>query len=158
MTRGYFQGTLEDRLEHYTDRSGDCWLWTGTQRKGYGLVWCGPEYGQREAHIVTWELGHGGLGSAKGMVVRHTCDTPLCRRPSHLLTGTHADNVADKVARGRQPFGSKHGRAKVNEVMVIDLREKYATGAWSQKRLAHHFGISQANVCMIVNRKTWTHI
>ncbi|AYB69857.1 HNH endonuclease [Mycobacterium phage LittleLaf] len=146
-----------ERLEHYTDKSGDCWLWTGTQRKGYGLVWCGPEIGQREAHIVTWELENGGLGSAAGHVIRHTCDTPLCRKPSHLISGTHADNVADKIERGREARGSGHGLAKVNEASVLEIRERYAAGA-DQRTLARLFGVSQATISLIVNRKTWTHI
>ena len=157
MKRGYFQGTLRERMDHYTYKMKDCWRWTGTtDGKGYGLVWDGRRRANRYAHVVAWELEYG--EPAGDRVVRHDCDTALCVRPSHLLIGTHADNVADKVTRNRQSRGSQHGIAKLTEDKVLELRALYATGAWSQKRLARHFSIAQGNVSLIVNRKAWTHI
>lgn len=144
-------------MDHYTDTSGEHWMWTGTQDgKGYGLVWDGRVGKNRYAHVVAWELEYG--QSADGKVVRHDCDIPLCVRPTCLLIGTHADNVADKVGRNRQPKGSSHGIAKITEEQVLELRALYASEAWSQKRLAKRFGIAQGNVSLIVNRKAWAHI
>lgn len=151
-----FRGTLLERLEHYTDKSGDCWLWTGTQRNGYGLVYCGREWRQREAHIVTWELEHGGLGSAKGRIVRHTCDVPLCRRPSHLIIGTQADNMADMMRRGRACVGSARANAKLTEDQVVAIRYLLERGV-KQRVIAEQFGITQPNVSYIKNH-TWTHV
>jgi len=34
-------------------------------------------------------------------VVRHTCDNIKCINPSHLLGGTHLDNMNDRSKRGR---------------------------------------------------------
>jgi hypothetical protein len=45
---------------------------------------------------------------AARLIVMHTCDTPLCVRPDHLVAGSHADNVADMVAKRRDNFGG-HG-------------------------------------------------
>jgi hypothetical protein len=60
-------------------------------------------------------------GNTKGLVVRHTCDNPLCINPDHLLIGTHNDNVQDKVNRGRQAKGTHNGRSKLTEPEVIDI-------------------------------------
>lgn len=77
-----------------------CWPWlNGRSGSGYGLVWWRGQ--KRYAHRVAWELANGQPIPA-GMLVRHRCDNPLCCRPSHLMLGRHADNMADMAARGRR--------------------------------------------------------
>jgi DNA invertase Pin-like site-specific DNA recombinase len=38
---------------------------------------------------------------------------------------------------------------------VEEIRQMYASGEWSQNRLARHFGISQTTVWSVVNHKTY---
>ena len=37
----------------------------------------------------------------EGLEVMHICDNPPCFRYDHLRIGTHADNMADRKAKGR---------------------------------------------------------
>jgi hypothetical protein len=75
-----------------------CWEWTGARdRDGYGV---------KKIDGRQWRVHRLAYMEATGedpgeLHVLHSCDNPPCYRPSHLRLGTNADNVADKVARGR---------------------------------------------------------
>lgn len=148
---------LEQRLRYYSPvgPADECWIWTGALNKGYGSMSM-PGSLKREAHIVAWEIANGEL--ANGRIVRHSCDNPPCTNPAHLFLGTHADNVADKVAKGRQSRGGNHGHAKLTDEQVCEIRDLYETGAWTQMDLAKIFHVSRPLVSLVVNRKLWSHI
>lgn len=76
-----------------------CLEWTGyTNVRGYGrIAFNGRTVG---AHRLAWELVNGPIPD--GMNVLHHCDNPPCCNVGHLFLGTHADNSADMVAKGRQ--------------------------------------------------------
>lgn len=107
----------------------------------------------RQAHVVTWEIVNG-RPLPQGKIIRHTCDTPACVNPAHLLVGTHADNVADKVSRMRQSFGETHGLTALSGADVDEIKERYNSGEY-QKDLAAEFGVSQSTISHIVNGVTW---
>lgn len=80
-----------------------CVEWVGRRSKyGYGCVTIDGE--RMLVHRSTY-IAISGLTPE---VVRHTCDNPSCYRFEHLLPGTHADNVADRVARGRSATGTRN--------------------------------------------------
>jgi len=91
----------------------------------------------------------------KGHMVRHTCDNPACINPSHLLAGTHQDNVDDKVRRGRQPRGESSGRAKLTESQVREIR-KLANP--SPTLLGRKYGVSDTTIIDIRKGKIWKHV
>ena len=105
----------------------DCILCSGRARSGpYGLKWHGGRL--YRAHRLAYAL-HNGLDPATlGGVVMHSCDNPLCVNPLHLSLGTHATNVADKVAKGRQSRGVSHGRSVLTEAQVGAVRMRYVKG------------------------------
>lgn len=83
------------------DTSGSCWLWTGPpMAKGYGYARLTGARRHTTAHRVAYMLATG-RPIPPGLLVRHSCDTPACVFPGHLLLGTHRDNVRDAVERGR---------------------------------------------------------
>lgn len=85
------------------------------------------------------------------MIVRHCCDNPSCVNVDHLTVGTHADNMRDMNERGR------NGLAKLTPYAVRWIRSHVQSGR-AQRDMVEMFGISEANVSMIVNRKTWRHV
>lgn len=117
-----------------------CWLWLGpTNQDGYGF------YSTRAAHRVSHEIANGPI--PQGMSVLHRCDNPPCVNPAHLFLGTQADNVADCVSKGRR------ATKLVPEVVAV-IRRRCADGE-RQRAVAREFGVSDATVSLIVNRKTW---
>ena len=71
------------------DKSGDCWVWTGTRDvQGYGKFWGGQE--KVLAHRVAYELLVGPIPA--DLVVDHLCFNPPCVNPRHLRVVTRLDN------------------------------------------------------------------
>lgn len=88
----------------------------------------------------------------EGLVVRHTCDNPLCINPDHLLTGTKADNAADCVSRERTPRGAKNGQVKLTEAQVLEifaLQDKHTA-------TARRFGVSEKAIRKIRSGENWS--
>lgn len=55
----------------------------------------------------------------KDMVVMHSCDNPCCVNPSHLLIGTHGDNMQDKVNKGRARGNTYSTSKGVTKEMLV---------------------------------------
>ena len=71
-------------------------------RHGYGTTRV-KRFGQRVnlAHRIAWIDAHGMLPPAETPLILHQCDNRACVNPDHLYAGTAADNMRDKVGRGR---------------------------------------------------------
>ena len=82
---------------------------------------------------------------------RHTCDNPRCVNIAHLKPGTHADNMRDKVKRGRAPCCDWHGMTKLSWEQVRAIRASSAKGV----DLAKQYGISPKHVSRIKRNETW---
>ena len=89
-----------------------CWVWTGGKcGDGYGSFRLGM--GMLKAHRISWVLSHGQIPhdeSSHGLCVCHRCDVKTCCRPDHIFLGTHNDNMADMVnkGRGKHVCGDEH--------------------------------------------------
>lgn len=160
---------IEERFWAKVDKSGECWVWTGAVGGwGYGKFWSGGGKGRCMcASRMAWELTHGPIPT--GMQVLHHCDNPPCVRPEHLFLGTNADNVRDKVSKGRQPRGAavkvrpprhtgeKHPQAKLTESGVRLIREKLAQGM-TNASIAREMGVSYSTVSLIRRGRIWREV
>ena len=133
-----------------------CWLWTGAlMPNGYGQLGIGPVSDHRHvyAHRYAWEITHGPI--PEEIQVLHRCDVRhCCRAIDHLFLGTPGDNMDDKVAKGRQLKGEDNPGAKLTAEQVLEIRVKRTQGV-SQAELAAEYGVSQASISLIHQRKNW---
>lgn len=135
----------------------ECWEYQGgCSSNGYGSIKIRP-LGSRHTHRVTMEYWLG-RPLATHEHVMHSCDNPPCCNPRHLSVGTHADNVADKMAKGRHIKGESHGQNVLTEDQVRLIRRRYAEGGVTQTELGNEYGVAQGHISSIVLRRTWRHI
>lgn len=85
----------DERLARQTDRTGDCWNWTGSiSSGGYGTLTVHGLF--KYAHRLAWELDHGPIPD--GLVIDHKCRNRRCVRPDHLHVVTTKENAENTVA------------------------------------------------------------
>lgn len=152
VCRGVQFMELSERFWSKVERRGpdECWLWQASlYPRGYGQFWLdGAMHG---SHRISYVLANGPIPN--GLCVCHACDVRSCVNPRHLFLGTQADNMADKVAKGRTPIlrGERNGRAKLTAVQVEEIRLSTA----SRAELARRYGVTQAAIGKIVRRESW---
>jgi hypothetical protein len=130
---------------------GECWEYSGSRDpNGYPRAHR-RRLGEQWAHRVAWIEVNGPI--PEGMFVLHICDNPPCIRPEHLHLGTQADNMADKVARGRQSYGES-GNAVLTEDDVRLIRWLLSEG-YTQKEIAQQFSVRQPRISNISRGKSW---
>lgn len=129
----------------------ECWEWKGyLTEAGYGQIKIDGQ--AKSCHRTAVEA----LGVRLGPddVVMHTCDNPPCCNPRHLVVGTHAQNVADRVAKHRSARGAANGRALLTEEQVRSIKK-------DDRRLvdvAKDYGVSVSTISLIRRGKNWAHV
>lgn len=95
------------RFRKYAVRGDGCWAWRGSvktdpRKRGYGQLQIQRENVRKwyRAYVLSWEIENR-RDWPNGAIARHSCDNPNCVNPAHISPGSHMDNVADKMARGR---------------------------------------------------------
>jgi hypothetical protein len=130
-----------------------CWMWTGAVIHSAGSIY--GRFRDELAHRASFRSFKGPIPS--GHLVRHTCDTPLCVNPDHLLSGTQADNMRDARERGRTARGESLFWAKLTAQKVRDMRAMRLTGA-TYPTLGLVFGVSQQTAWDACTGRTWRHV
>lgn len=140
--------SLVERLLSRTTAVGECLIWTGClNTDGYARVSHKGNSNGKVHRIIYQELHP--EEDVSGKVIRHTCDTPSCINPQHLLSGTPTDNAVDKCVRGRDVL------AKLTEEQALQIRALYSTGSYTQKELGNLFNINHRTVHYVIKHKTY---
>lgn len=146
----------EKNFWNKVDKAGECWEWTGGfSGNGYGSFKIKklPINVSVGSHLFSYILHNGRV--AEGRVVMHSCDNKKCVNPDHLSLGSHADNVADKVAKKRHARGETNGRAKITLDDANDIRDRFKNETITKRALASEYGIDESTVRLILLGRIW---
>lgn len=153
--------TLKERIEDkvYYCTSG-CWVWTGYVNYVGRPVLTMMKNGQKKivtAARVSWIGFRGDIPN--GLFVCHHCDNPMCVNPHHLFLGTHQDNMADKVKKGRHKIVVKwiSSKRKLTPIFVGIIREGYELG-YNMADMARYFKVGHNTIKDAARRKTYKEI
>ena len=162
-------GRRIDRLRFlygaFQHNSDECLIWPFSKTEaGYPIFdtikgWAGET---AMAHRLVCEMRAGrrlrGRNDANPEVVMHTCDTPSCINPAHLLVGTDADNLWDCREKDRHSRGERNGHSRITDEDVLTIRALKASGAATTKQLATRYGLNERHVRFIVSGGCWKHL
>ncbi len=151
---------LIDKFWKNVDKKSDneCWMWIGNRSARYGKM--GYKYKIYRPHRFSYMI-HNKLDTIpEGMCVCHKCDHPFCVNPDHLFLGTQLENIEDKVKKNRCQHmnGETNGNAKLKDDDIIQIRELYADGMFSQKQLSDKFGVTSPMIGFIVRGENWKEV
>lgn len=134
------------------NKTETCWIWVGAlDRLGYGNFWFkGKNW---LAHRIAYLLYTGPI--LNGLHVLHNCDTRRCVNPKHLRLGTHAENMQDKVFRGRSKRGSLAKTAKYTETQIIEVFELREQGL-KHREISAKTGIPMGLIGNVLTGKHWS--
>lgn len=142
----------EKQLEKFwsrVDKSGDCWIWTGTKIRGYGAASLQTSF---YAHRISYFLAND-IDPGESMVC-HKCDTPACVNPDHLWLGDDLDNQQDSISKKRHSHGETSGNVKLAEEIVKAILASSESGLI----LAKKYGISPQTISDIRCGRSWKHL
>lgn len=131
----------------------ECFVWVGGRNpKGYGMFHGIP------SHRFAWMLAYHPIPD--GQCVCHDCDNPSCVNPCHLFLGSHADNVADRVSKGRsaKQAGDLHPQRKLSSDDVRAIRKIREEKSMTVRAAAEMYGVSIGTVEQLVRRTTWKNV
>jgi len=131
---------------------------------GYGKAYNG--LGQEGTHRISWKIHKGPI--PEGHDVLHHCDNPACWEPLHLWTGTHRENMLDKMRKGRSgnekrrgrkgPLlgvrGERHPASVLTEEQAREIKSAKDTGM-KGTYVARKYGVSRSLVYGIWSGDNW---
>jgi hypothetical protein len=136
----------------------ECWEWQASTNRGYGQLSRGHGKAPYRAHRLSWQLHFGKI--PKGMCVLHRCDNPLCVNPNHLFLGTQADNMHDKVQKGRIGSTGLPGEANPMSLLTWDqvkeIRQRFLEDpTLSARGLSRDYPVCASQIARILRNDSW---
>lgn len=91
-------------------------------------------------------------------LVLHSDDNPANPRWDNLRWGTHQDNSDDQTRQGKQIKGIDVNTALLTPKKVRKIVNWVQSGAYTNKAIAEHYGVSRSTITDIMKGRSWTHV
>ena len=89
--------------------------------------------------------------------VNHIDGVKTNNRVDNLEWATLSEQHKHAVDSGLKAKGEQHGRAKLTEAKVREIRDRYGNGC-TQIKLAKEYRVSQAHISKIILGTNWAHV
>lgn len=155
-----------------TCRVGECIEWTGAHDvHGRPVIRWDDGHGTKQTTVarVVYKLAIGPVSDDEVVLV--SCNNRRCVRHSHLALGSRDDLLVklrnnaptgdrhrSHVNPERSARGTRHGRAKLIDSDVRDIRVLYTRGGTSFRLLSERYKVSESTIADVIHRKIWTHV
>lgn len=104
---------------------------------------------EKEANdLEIWWIGYLGthVSSGKGYNLTHGGD------------GITEETMKKIISINKTRIGEMASRAKLKEISVIEIINKWFSGLYTQRALAQEYNINYGTICDIIHNRTWKHI
>ncbi len=129
----------------------ECLIWPYSKSSGgYGFIKYGGK--MRRVHRIVCEREQGPAPTSIHQAA-HLCGNGHlgCVNRRHLAWKTPVENVADKMTHGTLRRGENHGRAKLTDAQVMEIRDSVL----SVPQLAKGYGVAKSTISNIKARRAW---
>lgn len=145
---GRKQQTLNSLLAK-TISDKDCLRWKGCKDKdGYGIS------SRRGVKMPAHRAVMSFFTDVTGQYVLHKCLNRDCVNPDHLYLGDQKKNIQDQIEAGTFVYGSKNGKAKLDEIAIEHIR----SSSFSITTLAKYYDVSYHTIWDVKRNRSWNHL
>ena len=136
---------------------GNCWIWVGSKNQ-YGYGHMSVQKKLIPAHRISFSVLVGKIPDKAWVLHKKCCASRACVNPDHLYLGDNTDNVADRIAWGKNLCGEEHGSSKLSNKEIKGIRLCWKIGNLKAAEIAEMYGVSEGHIYKIVSGRAWAHI
>jgi len=126
-------------------------------KDGYITITVGNKYRRKAYQLVMDVWGTLPPKNMKYPTIDHIDGDINNNHINNLQWLSRSDNLS-KSHKSNPRLGTKHGRSKLTNKNILNIRKLYSTGNYSLAELGRKYKVSYQHIKRIVSGKQWTHI
>ena len=90
--------------------------------------------------------------------VNHIDKNPLNNHVSNIEWSTRSENMIHAHKGEDYQLGSNHNRTNFEDTDILDIRNAYNLGCFTQQEIADAYSVSRRTIGSIINKVNWSHV